>query len=83
MRSVEHLMDSDLIVDVSEDFVDMSATGARALQWPDLPHSPKKLSVVQFVANEMLHTIEHVVPSPKAIYAMILLAQSEGMKISG
>jgi len=83
MRSVEHLMDSDIIVDVSEDFVDMSSPGARGLKWPDLPKPPEKLSVVQFVANDMLQTIEYVVQSPREIYAMILLAQSEGMKISG
>jgi len=83
MRTVNQVVDSDLITDVAEDFVDHHSTEARSKEWPDLKEPPEKLSEISFVANEILHTISNVLDSPEAIFMKIKAAQSGGVMNDG
>lgn len=83
VRTVDYVVDSDLIVDVSESFVDQQSSEARSHEWVEFDESPERVSVINIVENEICRVIEDVLDSPKEIYAKICVAQSEGMTISG
>lgn len=83
VRVIQHVVNSDLIVDVSESFIDQQSSETRSHEWEGFDEPPEKMSEINIVENEMLRTVSGVLDSPEEIYAKILIAQSEGMMISG